>query len=211
VILNASTTTPVSCLLIDGRPAVAAAIWRALDGAGLRIVGTATSAARGLQLLETREADVAVVDRRLPDMDGIELAVAISRSPCPARTLLCTGTADPALAGQALAAGVNGLITSGSPASEVVRAVRAVAAGGTYVDPRLGGPLALRERLPALAERHELLLQYLADGLSDVQIGEALQLARADVGAEVSRVVAVMGTRNRAHAVAVALKTGLIE
>jgi DNA-binding NarL/FixJ family response regulator len=88
--------------------------------------------------------------------------------------------------------------------------VRAVAAGGTYVDP-LGGPLALREGLPVLAERDELLLQYLADGLSDEQIGDALQLAGAAVGADVRRVVAVMGTRNRAHAVAAALKTGLID
>ena len=211
VILSATTTTPVSCLLIDGHPAVADAISRALDDAGMRIVGTATSAARGLELLETREADVAVVDRQLPDMDGIELAVAISRSRSPARTLLYSGNADPALAGQALAAGVNGLITSGSPASEVVRAVRAVAAGGTYVDPRLGGPLALREGLPVLTEWDQLLLQYLADGLSEEQIGDALQLARGAVGAEVRRVVAVMGTRNRAHAVAVALKAGLIE
>ena len=205
MILSATTTTPLSCLLIDGHPAVAAAISRALDGAGMRVVGTASSAARGLELLETRRADVAVVDRQLPDMDGIELAVAISRS------LLCSGDADPALAGQALAAGVNGLIASASPASEVVRAVRAVAAGGTYVDPRLGGPLALREGLPVLAERDELLLQYLADGLSDEQIGAALRLAGAAVSADVRRVVAVMGTRNRAHAVAVALKTGLID
>ncbi len=166
MILSATTTTPLACLLIDGDPPAAVAISRALAGAGMRIVGTATSAARGLELLETHQADVAVVDRQLPDMDGIDLAVAISRSPSPARTLLCAGDADPALAGQALAAGINGLITSGSPAAEVVRAVRAVAAGGTYVDPRLGGPLALREGLPVLAERDELLLQYLADGLS---------------------------------------------
>ena len=210
MILSATTTTPLACLLIDGDPPAAVAISRALAGAGMRIVGTATSAARGLELLETHQADVAVVDRQLPDMDGIDLAVAISRSPSPARTLLCAGDADPALAGQALAAGINGLITSGSPAAEVVRAVRAVAAGGTYVDPRLGGPLALREGLPVLAERDELLLQYLADGLSDEQIGRALRLARAAVSADVRRVVTVMGTRNRAHAVAVALKTGLI-
>jgi DNA-binding NarL/FixJ family response regulator len=211
VILSATTTTPLSCVLIDGDPAVAAAFSRALDGAGMRIVGIASSAARGLELLKTRRADVAVVDRQLPDMDGIELAVAVSRSPSPARTLLCSGDADSALAGQALAAGVNGLIASASPASEVVWAVRAVAAGGIYVDPRLGGPLALREGLPVLAERDELLLQYLADGLSDEQIGVALRLAGAAVSADVRRVVAVMGTRNRAHAVAVALKTGLID
>jgi DNA-binding NarL/FixJ family response regulator len=122
VILGATTTIPLSCLLIDGDQAVAAAISRALEAAGMRVVGTAISAARGLELLETRQADVAVVDRQLPDMDGIELAVAISRSPSPARTLLCSGDADPAVAAQALAAGVNGLITSGSPAAEVVRA-----------------------------------------------------------------------------------------
>jgi DNA-binding NarL/FixJ family response regulator len=205
-----ATTTPVSCLLIDDHPAMIDAISRVLDHAGVRIVGTATSAARGLEMLERRPADVAVVDLMLPDMDGIELAVAISRAPSPARTLLYSGHADSRLAGQALAAGVNGLITKSSPLTEVVRAVRAIAAGGTYVDPLLGGPLALQDG-PQLSERDELLLEYLSNGLTDDRIGDELHLSAETVRANIRKVVRSLGARNRAHAVALALKTGLIE
>ena len=84
---SAVTTNPVSCLLIDEHPAIIDAVSRALDGAGLRVVGTATSAAQGLEMLERRSADVAVLDVRLPDMDGIELAQEIAKSPSPPRTL----------------------------------------------------------------------------------------------------------------------------
>ncbi len=205
-----ATTPPVSCLLIDDHPAMIDAISRVLDAAGVRIVGTATSAAKGLEMLGRRPADVAVVDLMLPDMDGIALAVEISRAPTPARTLLYSGHSDPRLAGQALAAGVNGLITKSSPLTEVVRAVRAIAAGGTYVDPLLGGPLALRDG-PSLSERDELLLEYLSNGLTDERIGDELHLSSETVRANIRKVVRSLGARNRAHAVALALKTGLIE
>ena len=209
--MSATATPPVSCLLIDDHPAMIDAISRVLDGAGMRVVGTASSAATGLEMLGRRPADVAVVDLKLPDMDGIELAQAIARSATPARTLLYSGNADPRLAGQALAAGVNGLITKSSPLTEVVRAVRAIAAGGTYVDPLLGGPLAFNDGRPSLSERDELLLEFLSNGLTDERIGEQLHLSSETVRANIRKVVRSLGARNRAHAVALALKTGVIQ
>jgi DNA-binding NarL/FixJ family response regulator len=206
-----TTTNPVSCLLIDDHPATIDAISRALDGGGVRVVGTADSAATGIAMLERRPADVAVVDLAVPDVDGIAVAVAISRAPSPARTLLYSGNADPSLAGQALAAGVNGLITKSSPLTEVVRAVRAIAAGRTYVDPLVGGPLAIREGPPALSERDELLLGYLSNGISDERIGHELHLSVETVRANIRRVVRSLGARNRPHAIALAMKTGLID
>jgi DNA-binding NarL/FixJ family response regulator len=208
--MSSTTPPPVSCLLIDDHPAMIDAISRVLDGAGVRIVGSATSAAQGLELLGRRPADVAVVDLRLPDMEGIALAQEIARSSSPARTVLYSGHADPRLAGQALAAGVSGLITKGSPLSEVVRAVRAVAAGGTYVDPLLGGPLALEDRRPALRDRDLALLEYLSNGMTDERIADEIHLSAETVRASIRRVVRSLGARNRAHAVAIALKTGLI-
>jgi DNA-binding NarL/FixJ family response regulator len=187
------------------------ALSRVLDGAGMRVVGTATSAAKALELLGRRPADVAVVDLKLPDMDGIELAQAIARSATPARTLLYSGNTDPRLAGQALAAGVNGVITKGSPLTEVVRAVRAIAAGGTYVDPLLGGPLALNDGFPSLSGRDELLLEFLSNGMTDERIGEQLHLSSETVRANIRKIVRSLGARNRAHAVALALKTGVIQ
>jgi DNA-binding NarL/FixJ family response regulator len=208
--MSTTAASGVSCLLIDDHPAMIDAISRALDGAGVRIVGSATSGAKGLELLERRPADVAVVDLKLPDTDGIALAQEIARSGSHARTVLYSDHADPRLAGRALAAGVSGLITKGSPVSEVVRAVKAVAAGGTYVDPLLGGPLALQDRRPTLRERDVLLLERLSFGFTDQKIGEEIHLSTETVRANIRGVVRALGARNRAHAVAIALKTGLI-
>lgn len=199
------------CLLIDDHPAMTDALTRVLDRAGVRIVGAATSAGEGLALLERRPADVALLDLRLPDMDGIALAQQIACSPSPARTILYSGHADPKLAGQALAAGVNGLITKGSPLSELVRAVKTVAAGGIYIDPLLAAPLALQESRPTLGERDEILLEYISNGMTDERIGEALHLSAGTVRANVRKVVSTLGARNRTHAVALALKAGLID
>ena len=209
--MSATTSSPVSCLLVDDHPALLDALSRVLSGAGVRIVGAAASAAKGLAMLP-RRPDVVLLDMRLPDMDGIELAQAIARSSTPARTLLYSGHVDSQLAGQALAAGMHGLIAKDSPLSEVVRAVRAVAAGGTYVDPLLGAELALggSGRID-LSERDELLLTHISRGLTDERIGEELHLSPETVRANVRRVVQAMGVRNRTHAVAIALRNGLIQ
>ncbi len=209
--MSTTALPTVSCLLIDDHPATIAAVSRALDGAGVRIVGSATSGARGLALLERRRADVAVVDLRLPDFDGIVLAQEIARSATPARTVLYSGHTDPRLAGQALAAGVSGLVKKGSELSEVVRAVKAVAAGGTYVDALLGGPLALEDRTPLLRDRDVLLLERLSYGFTDAMIGEEIELSAETVRASIRVILRTLGARNRAHAVAIALQTGLIE
>jgi DNA-binding NarL/FixJ family response regulator len=210
--MSVTTSTPVSCLLVDDHPALLDALSRVLTGAGVRIVGAAASAAKGLAMLQRRPADVALLDMRLPDMDGIELAQAIARSSSPARTLLYSGHSDPELANQALAAGMHGLITKGSPLSEVVRAVQAVAAGGTYVDPLLGGRLALGGGDGAkLAKRDVQLLTHVSRGLTDERIGETLHLSAETVRANIRRIVQAMGARNRTHAVALALRSGLIK
>ena len=124
--------------------------------------------------------------------------------------MLSSGHADPRLASQALAAGVNGLITKGSPLSEVVRAVLTVAAGGTYIDPLLGA-LALQQEGATLSLRDERLLEFISNGLTDERIGEELHLSAETVRANVRTVVRSLGARNRTHAVALALKTGVIQ
>jgi DNA-binding NarL/FixJ family response regulator len=208
----AASSSPVSCLLVDDHPALLDALSRALTAGGVRIVGAAPSAAMGLAMLQKRAADVVLVDMRLPDMSGIELARAIATSGSDARTLLYSGLADAHLANEALAAGMRGLITKGSPLTEVVRAVQAVAAGGTYVDPLLGAGLAVAAAEGvSLSERDELLLERISRGLTDERIGEELHLSPETVRANVRRVVQTLGARNRTHAVALALRTGQIE
>ena len=78
--MRTTTTDEITCLLIDDHPAMIDAMTRVLDLAGIRIVGSASTAEEGLALLARRPADVALLDLRLPDMDGIALAQQIART-----------------------------------------------------------------------------------------------------------------------------------
>ncbi|HEY4347367.1 MAG TPA: response regulator transcription factor [Gaiellaceae bacterium] len=210
--MTATTPMPIRCLLVDDHPALLDALKRALTGAGVEVVGTAMTAADGLELVRAQPAEVALLDLRLPDMTGIELAQAIVASGASVRTILYSGHVDIRLASRALAAGMNGLITKGSPLSEVVRAVQTVASGGTYVDPLLGAHLAVGSNDGAeLGKRDELLLKAMSRGLTDERIGEELHLSPETVRANVRRIVQAMGAKNRTHAVALALRTGQIQ
>ena len=209
---TAKHPSPVRCLLVDEHPAVLDAVSRVLEEAGVRIVGVAMSGAKALALLERRTADVALVDARLPDLGGIQLAEAIAKLSSPPRTLLYSGFPDAQLAGQALEAGISGLITKGSPLSEVTRAVYAVAAGGTYFDPLLAAQLAQHQHgWSKLSARDEQLLEQMSLGLTDDRIGEQLHLSPETIRANVRRLVQTMGARNRTHAVALALRTRRID
>jgi DNA-binding NarL/FixJ family response regulator len=204
------TQNLVSCLVIDDRSAMLDVVTRALDGAGIRIVGAASSTIEGLELLERRRPDVALVGLRFPETDGIALARAITRSETPARTVLYSGQGEEQVASQALAAGVNGVVAKGAPLSEVVRAVQIVAAGGTYVDPLLGARSRSEDGL-VLSPRDERLLEFVSNGMSDERIGAELHLSAETVRANVRKVVRTLGARNRTHAVALALKHGVIQ
>ncbi len=177
------------------------------------MVGRAVDGEEALAQIERLQPDVALVDVRMPKLGGIELTRRARRSAAGTGVLLYTGYGDRALLTEGLDAGVSGFVLKEAPIDDLLRAIRSVAAGGSYVDPVLAGTLA---GLPAGAKRPELtvrerdILRLLADGLSNEEIGNKLFISPETVRTHVRKAMAKLGAETRTQAVARALRDELI-
>lgn len=197
--------------LVDDHPAVLAALTGALGRqSDLRVVGTAMTAAEAYADLAggTVRADVAVVDVCLPDDDGITLCRRLAEARPGLRCVLLSASDDPANARAALAAGAAAYLVKDLSTDDLVAALRNAARGTRFADPRVtrvlprGGGVAALSR----AERH--VLRLVADGLSNAEIGDALDAPPGAVGARVARLLVKLGARSRAEAALIALREG---
>lgn len=201
----------ISCLLVDDHPAILKALVAILSDDGIDVIGRAERGAEALTIMESRKPDVALIDLRLPDLSGIEVVRAAATSAPGTACLLYTGYAEWAQAREALDAGARGVISKEAPLADVARAICAAAAGGVYLDPRLGGELAIgAPGRPELTRRERDVLRCLADGLTNDEIGAQLFLSPETVRGYVRKATTRLGARNRMQAVAAALRDGLI-
>jgi len=203
----------VTCLVADDHPAVLAAVAAYLVEGGIDVVGRARDGAEALEKIEERRPRVALVDVRMPRLGGIELTRRVQRSAPETAILLYTGYGDRALLTEALDAGVRGFVQKEAPLDDLVRAIRSVAAGGTYVDPVLAGTLAANsvgKKLPELTQRERDVLRLLADGLTNEEIGKRLFISAETVRTHVRKAMVKLDADTRTQAVARALREHLI-
>ena len=180
---------------------------------GIEVVGRAVDGEEALAQIERLQPDVALVDVRMPRLSGIELTRRARSSTPGTAVLLYTGYGDRALLSEGLDAGVAGFVLKEAPIDDLLRAIRAVAAGGTYVDPVLAGTLAgspTGAKRPELTVRERDILRLLADGLSNEEIGNALFISPETVRTHVRKAMAKLGADTRTQAVARALRDQLI-
>ncbi len=180
---------------------------------GIEVVGRAVDGEEALAHIERLRPDIALVDVRMPRLNGIELTRRARSSTPGTAVLLYTGYGDRALLSEGLDAGVAGFVLKEAPIDDLLRAIRAVAAGGTYVDPVLAGTLAgspTGAKRPELTVRERDILRLLADGLSNEEIGNALFISPERVRTHVRKAMAKLGADTRTQAVARALRDQLI-
>lgn len=177
----------IRVVLADDHPIVLAGI-RALLNADpeIELVGEATSGSDALPMICSSEPDVAVVDVSMPGLNGLELAQRLAGE-CPdTRVLVLTVHEDAAYVQPLLKAGARGYLLKRSAADDLLRAVRAVAAGGVYLDPSIAGhafmdPSAsargtgLDEVGEALSPRETEVLRLIAQGFSNKEIARCIE------------------------------------
>jgi DNA-binding NarL/FixJ family response regulator len=207
-----SSLEPVTCLVADDHPAVLDAVCEFLGSSGIEIVGRAADGEEALEKLETRKPHVALVDLRMPRLGGIEVARRAGRSTPETAVILYTGYGDRALLTEALDAGVRGFVLKEAPMEDLLRAVRAIAAGGQYVDPVLAGTLAVAagEKVAQLTQRERDVLRLLAEGLSNDEIGKRLFISGETVRTHIRKAMDKLDADTRTQAVAKALRQHLI-
>ena len=204
---------PLSLVLIEDHQALREGLELLLSREGLDVVGTAGSATEGRELVERHAPDVALVDIRLGEDDGIDLTRRLLRSDPERRIVLYTGNADEDLLFNGLDSGARGYaLKDGSP-RELVDALALVADGGSYVDPRLRPALLCRrstERLPSLSNREREILDLLAQGLTGEAVAERLVLSAETVKTHIRNAMSKLEANTRVHAIAIALREGFI-
>ena len=197
-------------VVVDDHLAVRRGIELVLSGAGFRIAGVAATLAEASGLLERRRFDVALIDVQLGAESALGLVEQLLSDDPGTPIVLYTGyTEREAALHEAVRAGARGFVLKSSPPSRLISALRAVADGGTYVDPALAAALAddgEPGRLASLSDREVEVLQLLADGLNGQMIAERLFLSPETVRTHVRNATAKLGARTRVQAVAMIVR-----
>jgi DNA-binding NarL/FixJ family response regulator len=208
-------SAPYRCIVADDHPAIIDAVWRFLeDEEEIELLGRAGDGRQALALIERVSPDVAVLDIRMPVLTGIDVARRLHASSAGTFVILYTGYAERALLLDALDAGARGFLLKEAPLADLMRAIRTVSGGGTYVDPALAGLLAgpqATERLPALPKREREVLRLLADGMRNEQVALELEISPLTVRTHVKKAMEKLEADTRTEAVARALRESLIE
>ncbi len=203
----------ITCLVADDHPAVVEAVSDVLTEHGILVAAKARDGEDALEGIEALKPAIALLDVRMPRLDGIEVARRAARSTPETAVILYTAFGDRALLTEALDAGARGFVLKEAPLAEVVRAVELVAAGKTYVDPVLAGVLssgAGSEKLVNLTQREREVLRLLADGLANEEIGKRLFISAETVRTHIRKAMAKLDADTRTEAVATALRQSLI-
>jgi two-component system nitrate/nitrite response regulator NarL len=180
-------------------------------------VGEAPNGREALQAIRADPPDVAVVDVRMPLLDGLGVLNAVRREALPVRVLLLTAEADAATIYAALAAGAAGCLLKDAHADRLCDAIVAVGRGETVLAPEVQGLLAGEIRVrgvddqPPLTTREHEILVLVAGGLSAPGIAEQLVLSPATVRTHLQHLYDKLGVSDRAAAVAEAMRHGIIE
>lgn len=207
----------ITILLVEDHDMVAEAIWLALDRTDdLEVVGRSLSVKDALADAARLRPAVVVLDRRLPDGDGIAAIPTLKAAAPGTRVLVLTGEATPAVAADVAEVGGSGLILKVGNLGELQAGVRLVAAGEVaYSKGLLSGAL---DRLTGrtadlgatLTPRERETLGLLGDGLGTAEISQRLGVALNTARNHVQRVLGKLGARSQLEAVAVARREGLL-
>jgi two-component system response regulator DevR len=206
---EAPTEQPIRIFLLDDHEVVRQGIAELLDTvADFQIVGEAGNAEQALARIPAAKPDVAILDARLPDGSGIDVCREIRSQLPDTYCLILTSYDDQDAVLSAVLAGASGYVLKEVRANALIDAIRQVAQGRSLIDPaviaqvmdrvRAGSPTD--HRLAVLTEREREVLDLIAEGLTNRQIGERLFLAEKTVKNYVSSLLSKLGMQRRTQA-----------
>jgi DNA-binding NarL/FixJ family response regulator len=212
----------IDLIIVDDQALARAGLRMILEGQpDLHIVGEGADGAEAVSLVRRFRPAVAILDIRMPRVDGLEATRRIVAIAPATRILILTTFDLDAYAFEALQSGASGFLLKDAPAEDIVHAVRTVARGDATLAPavtrRLVEHYAARPRpdaFPALATltaRELEVLQLLATGCSNADIGDRLALSEATVKTHIGHVLDKLDVRDRVQAVIYAYESGLVE
>ena len=214
----------IRVLLVDDQPLVRAGLTRILrQGKGFEIVGEAADGSEALRAVAEQRPDVVLMDMRMKGMDGAEATSRLRDDTEGPPVLVLTTYDDDEVLEAALAAGAAGFILKDAPGEDIVRATKAVAEGGAWLDPAVAGRVLRVYRASGTHRAHKAaavdeltpreldVLRLMARGATNSEIGAKLYIAEGTVKTHVGHILEKVGLRDRAQAIVFAFDRGLVE
>lgn len=215
---NLGPSEKVRVIVGDDHPIYREGIVRALrQSSRIEVVAELADGRAALAAIREHRPHVAVLDYRMPELDGLAVAHAVVRDELPTRILILSASDDSATVYAALAQGVSGFLTKESDRQEIVTAIIKCARGENVLPESLAGGLAseIRQRTQGdatlLTEREMQVIKLITAGRSVPQIANELYLAPTTVKTHVQRIYEKLGVSDRGAAVAEAMRRRLVE
>lgn len=204
----------IRLLLIDDHPVVREGLAGMLTGqADFEVVGEASDGAQGVTLCQRLEPDVVLMDLRMPGMDGVTAIQTLREKRPDIHILVLTTYDSDSDIVRAIEAGATGYLLKDTPREDLFRAIRATARGESVLAPAVATRLMQRMREPETVElsgRELEVLQLVARGTNNRQIGKALHISEATVKTHLIHIFNKLGVDDRTAAVTVALEKGML-
>lgn len=208
--------TTIRIMIIDDHPVVRAGLASMLSTqAGIEVVGSASSGLEAIALLESISPHVILIDLRMPGMSGVEMSGidtirAINLRPDPPRILVLTSFDTDEDIYQSVGAGAQGYVLKDTPQDRLLEAIRLVHAKKRYFPADIAARLTERMARSNLTPREHQVLQLVAKGLTNKEIGRAFGISDNTARNHVNSIIEKLEVSDRTEAATIAMRQGLV-
>jgi two-component system, NarL family, response regulator len=203
---------PIRIFIVDDHPVVVAGLTSMLGTQPRMVVtGYAMCGEEALELLRTKAVDLLLLDLRMPGLNGIDTLHALHRAGIRIRTIILTSYETDEDIYRAVQAGAQGYLLKDAPQADMVEAIRAVHSGKRYFPRHIAERLAERMMRAELTAREVEVLHMLARGLTNKEIGSALDISQNTVRNHVNSIIEKLEVADRTEAATSAIHRGIIE
>ncbi|MEP6643338.1 MAG: response regulator transcription factor [Acidobacteriaceae bacterium] len=202
----------IKILIVDDHPVVRAGLTNMLDTQpGFQVIGAVSTGEEAIEMLKAGSNDLLLLDLRMPGMGGIDTLHAIKRLGLRTRVIVLTSFETDEDIYRAVHAGAQGYLLKNTSQIEMVNAIKTVHAGNRYIPRHIASRLTERMMRTDLTARELEILKMLAKGLTNKQIGRALQISSNTVRNHVNSVIEKLEVSDRTEAATTAIYRGIID
>jgi DNA-binding NarL/FixJ family response regulator len=218
---NGGRREEIRVLLVDDHALFRAGLSALIAEEGFEVVGQASNGPEGIRLARELAPDVVIMDLNMPGMSGVEATRVTSAHAPASHVVVLTVSGDEASVTDAVLAGASGYLLKDAAVDDILAAIRAAAAGESWISPRVAGSLLERVRRagaerevaedidPGLSDRELEVLRLIAQGKENIEIAAELFMSPKTAKNHVSSILAKLQLHNRIQAAVYAVKRGL--
>jgi two-component system NarL family response regulator len=201
----------IRVLVVDDHPLMRLGLRTRIDGEpDMKVVAEASDGPSAVTAYAQHRPDITLLDLRLPGMDGPEIITVIRRDDPEAKVIILTTYDADEDVYRAVQAGARGYLLKGTFAEGIMEAIRNVHAGRRLIAPEVAARLADRVASPSLTSREVAVLELVAKGMSNKEIGAALFVSETTIKYHLKNIYAKLGANDRTEAALLATQRGIL-